>query len=902
MATLRLKNQATGQIVDIEDDDKLEAAIVAQSLVAATEDELELWDKKQKYGGAGQTALAAGETALDTATFGALGKIEEAYGAKEDFEGRREVLGREHQGIDFVAQAAGATAVGLAGGAVLGGAAKAVGAGAKLAQAASIVGEGATSGLADEVQMASRQGRDVSVGNAIMMGVGGELIGRAIPAAFSRALSGKALAKGVDGAPLAQVTPDLETPGIAGKLDDAADAPIQAKPGLDDYGAALEGGGLQGAIGRSAKRVEDKTASGVLSQKVLDERVIRARRMEAGPERLAEMAEVGDVIIAQEAKQIAERVGPAELLARGFNDRGNNANSRRVLSKQLQEVPRDVLPAQVDAFRSLDAHLDDMSREFVESRVSDLTRTRRAWTNLESARQVYAKEIRQKTIDPDASDADVTAWQVDMMQATRKYKQSLQSTHTSLADMKAAKTFDSEDLADFQRLVDAEELPIRKFMEDQALFGDAAKTEAAINLNFHENLMPRVGFRDKGVRSITGRSYDAQAGGGRRVQELDRGKIESMLGSSEGGRDLQRKAGLQEAQYYEKTAEIHGPEGTGLMTDAQVAQMKDAAEGIRGSFEIADEVASARVLKSHTEKASGGDSGILGKVAGALGGAVAGVPGAGHLMRGAGLFSVNDAAKGRFLRAAQRVAKGAAAASDNVSRLGGAPVAATALSRFTGTYPTPESSYEAKRTIIEDAMRDPATTAEAMASSMMRIAESDPDLFAGLAGRQMEMMRYVVQNLPTGVQVTLEHPNGVPPSESELREFAVLWNAVFEPQSVIEGIESMSTTAKGWMHLQSVHQDIANEFQQTLVEELQINPAAVPSESKTYLQNTMDLGELFGGVYSDRMSVALDMTMPPDNQKQRDPGGPLLSETEGAGGSQQASGLSAIQSSVTNAS
>jgi hypothetical protein len=872
VATLRLKNRATGEIVDVEDDDELEQRVKESGLVVATQDELDLWDENQQYGGAGNTLRAAGETALDTATFGAAGAVADAYGEGEAFEGRRTVLARQHPVVDFAAQAGGSVATGLAGGAVLGGAARALGAGTRLAGAAGVLGEGAASGLADEVQMADRQHRPVSVGNAIMLGVGGELVGRAIPKAFSRVLRGKTATK---------VTDDLLDPTGAATRQSAPDSPA-----LTDYDSAMEDGGLAGALGRTAEKYEAKSADEVLTKSVLDERVAKARELPEGTERTAELAEVGDVIVTQEAKKIADNVGPAEDLARKYNDRGDSAMSRKVLRTQLESVGD--IPEQIDAMRSLDAHLDDMARQFEESRVDGPTRTARAWKDLEKARNNFAKEIQ-------------TEDRVVMMQATRKYKQALQATHTSLADMRMAKKFDRENLDDFQRLVDAEEGPIRELMESEDIWGAAGKTEAAINLNFHENLMPRISYRDKGVRSITGKSYDAQPGGGRRVQELDRGKIESVLNASEGSRDLQRKAAKQEAAYYEQTAKIHGPEGTGLMSKAEMQSMRDAAQTIRESFALADEVSNAKVLKKHSPSGGGGGAdGTLGRIAGTVAGVATGIPGAGVVARAASMFSVNDAAKAKIARSAQRLVRRTADFSERLSTSGGAPAAATALSRFTGAYHSPQQSYDAKREILEDAMRDPATTAVAITDSLMGLADADPDLFEGIAGRQMEMLAYVASNLPAGAMQTLEHPSGVPLSHTELRQVADLWTAVFEPQTTIAGLGDRSTTGTSWDHVMAVHPDLAADVVTAVVEEAQEDPAGVPSSAKTYMQNTMGLGYLFGDVYTEALPMSMNAAAP----QQTGPAMPMqstpLSESDGAPGT-AAAGIAAIKGSVTNA-
>jgi hypothetical protein len=128
-----------------------------------------------QYGSTGQQALGAAETAVRTATLGAV----PGFGRPEDVAGRSQVLREESPVTNFLAQAAGAAAPALATGGALGAA------GIAEAGAAGVVGgalEGAAGGTAAEVEQARQENRPVSVGNILMYGVGGELVGRALPA------------------------------------------------------------------------------------------------------------------------------------------------------------------------------------------------------------------------------------------------------------------------------------------------------------------------------------------------------------------------------------------------------------------------------------------------------------------------------------------------------------------------------------------------------------------------------------------------------------------------------------------------------------------------------------------------------------------------------------------------
>lgn len=139
-----------------------------------------------QYGSTGQQALGAAETAVRTATFGAV----PGFGAPEDIAGRSTQLQQESPVTNFLAQAVGAAAPALATGGVLGAAGIGAEGAGLLARGGVAAAEGLTGGGSAEVEQARQENRPVSVGNILMYGVGGELVGRAIPGLIRAGASG----------------------------------------------------------------------------------------------------------------------------------------------------------------------------------------------------------------------------------------------------------------------------------------------------------------------------------------------------------------------------------------------------------------------------------------------------------------------------------------------------------------------------------------------------------------------------------------------------------------------------------------------------------------------------------------------------------------------------------------
>lgn len=230
----------------------------------ASLDEIAAANRAEKYGTAGQTALGAGEEAVRTATFGAI----PGFGSAEDVRGRQESLSSEHPILSAAAQGLGAIAPAAAAAATGG----ALGAAAGLGEAATGVVsaglEGVAGGAAAEADQAYAEKRKFSTGNALMFGLGGEIVGRALPAALAlgagrirRALSPLEAAAGEG---LEEV--GVES-GVRAMTRRAADA-VELPPGPERSAALRETAGIQidqaseaisGALETAAKAKESTT-------------------------------------------------------------------------------------------------------------------------------------------------------------------------------------------------------------------------------------------------------------------------------------------------------------------------------------------------------------------------------------------------------------------------------------------------------------------------------------------------------------------------------------------------------------------------------------------------------------------------------------------------------------------
>lgn len=205
---IKVLNRVTGRLQELDDTPETEHLVASSGgdLSFPSVEQIGQLERNQKYGSTGQQALAAAETVGRTATFGAW----DGVGTPEDVAGRSQTLREQSPGTAFAAETAGTVLPALAGGAAAEGLAGLAGAGARAAGAAGVAAEGASGGLASEVEAARAEGRPVNPGLAMLSGIGGEVLGRALPAAIrsgvNRVLPAKSAAAVVSGEAVSDVS------------------------------------------------------------------------------------------------------------------------------------------------------------------------------------------------------------------------------------------------------------------------------------------------------------------------------------------------------------------------------------------------------------------------------------------------------------------------------------------------------------------------------------------------------------------------------------------------------------------------------------------------------------------------------------------------------------------------
>lgn len=466
---------------------------------------------------------------------------------------------------------------------------------------------------------------------------------------------------------------------------------------------------------------------------------------------------------------------------------------------------------------------------------------------------------------------------------------------------------------------------INEGLKDRALFGAAADIEAEINGAWSDKVLRGLGVAEGDLA----RKVDVDFKTGRTIAEYDPKKIRSFLQGDAIDRKLGQSKLEQVLEGAEEMAAAHERHGT--WNPDQIGKLRDAVGRVRKHLSLADEIQAAKTAadevagsagkagKSMAEEAAEKVKGYaVSRAAGAAGAAAGGLIGGpvgaalgwgvGEVAQALGkrLMGIDSAARNATKQTARNLAGVGLGYAQRVagtvgSGRAGAAIAAgamTALARFQGDYPNAEASFEAKRKLLDQDALQPEVLYEMLGSSLGDLPAVRPDLFQAIARRTAEKVRFVRENLPPGLQASLLYPNGTPPSRSDLRDFATLWNTVMEPFSVLEDIDAGTATQQQMAILQKSDADLYEQLRGDIIEMVGANFQHVPTSTKVALDVLLGADGLAGPIYSstaaryigDAMRAAADLQQRP----------PSPSSTKASPAAAAPAGINAIQTSVTN--
>jgi hypothetical protein len=927
----------------------------------ATSEQREVAAENIESGTAGQQALAAGEQVVRTGTLGLAPGI-------EGWQQREKVLRRESPVISGAAQAVGAIAPALATGGLAGGAAGALGLGARGSAAVAAGAEGLGGALADDVEQARYESRDVSLGNVMLYGLGGELVGRALPHAFSmgagnvrRALTG---AEAAAGEGLTDALVGTEERALKSQAELATELPKGSaeradalrKTAPEQYSRmATEAAGDLDQIADLTSKMGDTSSSprvvSRLKETLAEDSPAQTDFFTGVKQGLSDAKKkiraVEDVPGARSPVNL-EGKSLEDLRALPVEDAADRARVEAL--KQNPDFARTGRVTSNDGRKGItlvddggDTVLRDGRHRLTAAAELGLDTVYGQVVDGATGKLLYEGDIPLRPVAKGASLADAPGMRgfskrfdqiVDSTQKrldkttdnaesfliARDAKKQLQQLSKKMGLTRAPQDAVLHD--EFRAMVDDSWRGINQGLKDRSLFGTAADIETDINGAWSEKVIPGLGVSEGDLA----RKVDVDFRTGRTIAEYDPKKVRSFLQGDAVDRQLSQGKLEQVLEGAEEMAAAHERHGT--WPPEQIEKLRDAVGRVRDKLSLADElqaakgsapVAGARAEKSLAEHAADkAKNYVVNRAAGAAGaaaGALIGGPvgaalgwGVGELAQTVGqrLVGIDAAARAATKQAARNLAGVGLGYAQRVAgkiatgSAGGAAAAGamTALSRFQGDYPDAQASFEAKKQLLEQHAIQPQVLYETLGSALGDLPKVRPDLFQAIARRTSEKIRFVQSNLPPGLEASLMYPTGKPVSQSDLREFAMLWNTVMNPHTVVEDINAGQATRQQMNILQKSDPESYAQLRNDIITEIGAHFKDVPTSTKVQLGLLLGKDDLAGPFFSANAARYVG-----DAKKMEAQQGKPAAPSSAAGKATPAAapaGLSAIQTSVTN--
>jgi len=828
-----------------------------------------------QYGSTGQQALGAAETAVRTATLGAV----PGFGSAEDVAGRSKTLQQESPVANFLAQAVGAAAPALATGGALG----AVGLGEGVAAGAlGTLAEGAVGGTAQELESSHQEQRPFSVGNVLMFDVGGSLVAHAIPMALR---AGAGAARRAIGDAGEGVLAGAERRALEATADVADGVPVG--PGRDEFLANAHKEVIDQASSRSAKSL-DRLSQDVaeLSGDGAKRAKVKTLMAKTNPEQRTWAAERS-----QAALDLRNELRPGK--------------GRPEVPTELPEgaapgVPGESLPGEPPApapsFR-------------------DTPELKKPLRDIDRALTRGSKEL------DDASEA------LDWHEAAGRLERDLGKQEEKLGRLARDGVEGAEEL---QLKVGEHRQQLRMDRERGDLWGEAGDYQRSLNQAVDDRWRP-------GAREVQGQFAREMEDGslqfdpGKLRQHLSADEIGRGVMPEQLEKQLQGAEGLINTHRTYGTAPEEQLSRMQSAVDSVREQLK-LSDDVRGARARVKERAGVQTESAKFDREQAGAlreeqaafkrkaaadeikgevmSGLLGAAAGALGhslGLGAVVTAGSKLLRMSRLLetlgrsgeaTVASAAKGAVLGNAGRALRAVEQGAGAVGK-GAAPLAQTAIARFQGDHPDLQTAFESKQRTLDGIMSNPLVLHRVIGEHLGPLGKVNPDAYGQIAARLQSAVQYLHENLPTQMSANMVRPNGIPMSRATARDFAQKYNSALNPASVFEDVKNGTATPTQMRTLQTVHPDLYDRLRLELVRQVAQNPGSMSTQRKLRMDILFGGDGLAGRAYSWPMANAIRAYR--QERTAQAGSGNQTAAASTAHRSTPSRGISAIKSSVTNA-
>jgi hypothetical protein len=212
-------------------------------------------------------------------------------------------------------------------------------------------------------------------------------------------------------------------------------------------------------------------------------------------------------------------------------------------------------------------------------------------------------------------------------------------------------------------------------------------------------------------------------------------------------------------------------------------------------------------------------------------------------------------------RSAQRAGEalqspGARAAASGAAR-GTLAAARTPLLEYLGD--DPQASYSHAMQTIRTLADNPGDLANTMATQFGDMPEDSPELFTAISEQANRALSFLNESMPRSFEFSLAHPNGPPPSRSDMIQAALYWRGVTDPYGVMASIGDGSAMPEEVEAFRAVFPSWYSEFRDELtmrVQEVSAQGVVIPAGKVSRIETLLEADGVVDRTFSDDIAMA----------------------------------------------
>ena len=170
----------------------------------------------------------------------------------------------------------------------------------------------------------------------------------------------------------------------------------------------------------------------------------------------------------------------------------------------------------------------------------------------------------------------------------------------------------------------------------------------------------------------------------------------------------------------------------------------------------------------------------------------------------------------------------------------------------------PRESYAHAMRTIRTLADNPGDMAANMAAQFGDMPEDAPQLFAAISEQATRAIAFLNDSMPKSFEFTLSHPDGPPPSRSDMIQAALYWRGVTDPYGVMAAIGDGSAMPEEVEAFRAVFPSWYSEFRDELtmrVQEVSARGVVIPASKVSRIESLLEADGVVDRTFSDDVAM-----------------------------------------------